>query len=59
MSFCEQYLIKATKDDALHGIIDMGADYDGFDTVGGLKGFIDDLVSIARRALNDEYYYSE
>jgi hypothetical protein len=48
---------KATKDDALQDIVDLGCDYDGYDTIEGLKGLVDDMVKIAQQAINDEYYY--
>jgi hypothetical protein len=38
----------ADKNEAFQLIIDLGDDYDGFNTVDSLKGLIDELVEIAR-----------
>lgn len=39
------------KDKYCQLIIDLGFDYDGFNTVDSLKGLIDELVSYAQRAV--------
>lgn len=39
------------KDKYCQLIIDLGFDYDGFNTVDSLKGLIDELVSYAQRAI--------
>lgn len=39
------------KDKYCQLIIDLGFDYDGFNTVDNLKGLIDELVSYAQRAI--------
>jgi hypothetical protein len=38
----------ADKNEAFQLIIDLGDDYDGFNTVDSLKALIDELVEIAR-----------
>lgn len=39
------------KDEYCQLIINLGFDYDGFNTVDSLKGLIDELVSYAKRAI--------
>lgn len=39
------------KDAYCQAIINLGFDYDGFNTVESLKGLIDELVSYAQRAI--------
>lgn len=39
------------KDKYCQLIIDLGFDYDGFNTVDSLKGLVDELVSYAQRAI--------
>jgi hypothetical protein len=44
----EQIYNYADKNEAFQLIIDLGDDYDGFNTVDSLKGLIDELVAIAK-----------
>ncbi|MGN1301531.1 MAG: hypothetical protein ACI4U9_03295 [Clostridia bacterium] len=45
------------KDGYCRLIVDLGADYDGWDTVDSLKSLIDNLVDYAKRAVkNDDKY---
>ena len=54
----EKEIMKA----ALQLIVNLGFDYDGYSSVEGLKGLIDELVEIARDALigkSPTYYCSD
>jgi hypothetical protein len=42
------------KDKYLELVYQLGVDYDGYDTVGGLKSLIDELVGLAKRAANND-----
>lgn len=42
------------KDEYLKLIIALGFDYDGFNTVEGLKALIDELVELAKKALKSD-----
>ena len=45
------------KDGYCRLIVDLGVDYDGWDTAEGLKSLIDELVDLAKRAVkNDDKY---
>lgn len=43
--------------DALSNIVGMAVDYDGFNSVEGLKSLIDDMRAHASKALNHEKLY--
>lgn len=42
------------KDEYLKLIIALGFDYDGFNTIEGLKSLIDELVELAKKALKSD-----